>query len=184
MTESGRTCQRWDAQVPHTHTQCSQRDCSADENHCRNPDGRALGAWCYTTDPTTRFEKCDLGPPSSPLLCNSIVLRPEAQTVFANAISQHVAAVTGLSASQVKVRVLNVREFAGTGRRRLQSQMLGTLWPQHVLCTVRNRLDDRASCAVATELFFSVEAGVDCENVMTTPDFHGVLADSASECPQ
>lgn len=130
ITESGRTCQRWDSQVPHAHTHCNQPDCSADENYCRNPDERSVGAWCYTTDPTKRFEKCNLGPPSSPLLCNSIKLRPGAQSVFANGISQHVASlVAGLSASQVKARVLKVRQAPRLGRRlrRLQSQLLGTL---------------------------------------------------------
>lgn len=134
ITESGRNCQRWDSQVPHAHTHCTQPGCSADENYCRNPDSRAIGAWCYTTDPTKRFEKCDLGPPSSSFLCSSVTLRN--LSVFTNGMSQHVASsVPGLSASQVKARVLNVRQAPGLGRRRrrLQAQFLGTLCP-HCVC--------------------------------------------------
>ena len=29
-------------------------------NYCRNPDSDYDGVWCYTTDPATRWEKCDV----------------------------------------------------------------------------------------------------------------------------
>lgn len=29
-------------------------------NYCRNPDNDPKGPWCYTTDPDTRFEYCDI----------------------------------------------------------------------------------------------------------------------------
>ena len=191
-TESGRTCQRWDSQEPHAHTHCAERDCSTDENYCRNPDRRALGAWCSTTDPTMRFEKCDLGPPSSSLLCDSIEIRPEVQSVFMDGISQHVASSSeGLSASHVTSRVVTVQHAATAriGRRRLQSQMLGT---SHSLCVgIRVAMIRSSTVAVVTlvalftELSFSVAARVDCQDVMTSSEFYGALADSASEwCPQ
>uniref|UniRef100_A0A8B9Z4V3 Kringle domain-containing protein n=1 Tax=Buteo japonicus TaxID=224669 RepID=A0A8B9Z4V3_9AVES len=31
-----------------------------DENYCRNPDGDESGPWCYTTDPATRFDYCNI----------------------------------------------------------------------------------------------------------------------------
>jgi Kringle domain len=41
VTGSGRTCQRWDVQVPHGHTRFAQNYPASglDENYCRNPDG-------------------------------------------------------------------------------------------------------------------------------------------------
>ncbi|CAC5426857.1 PLG [Mytilus coruscus] len=31
-----------------------------EENFCRNPDNEPLGPWCYTTDPTKRWEYCNV----------------------------------------------------------------------------------------------------------------------------
>jgi len=33
---------------------------AAANNYCRNPDGSAVGLWCYTTDPSVRWEPCDV----------------------------------------------------------------------------------------------------------------------------
>ncbi|XP_061190290.1 uncharacterized protein LOC133198173 [Saccostrea echinata] len=55
-TKTGIPCQRWDSQTPHTH---SYNNLVKDENFCRNTDNSA-GAWCYTQDPDTRWELCDV----------------------------------------------------------------------------------------------------------------------------
>ena len=54
-------CQRWDSQSPHTHSRTpeSNPDSGLEENYCRNPDGEPR-AWCYTTDPNTRWAFCDV----------------------------------------------------------------------------------------------------------------------------
>ncbi|XP_022297979.2 uncharacterized protein LOC111107205 [Crassostrea virginica] len=52
VTENGRTCQRWDTKSPHNHTKPNYED-----NFCRNPDNTAR-PWCYTTDPSVRWELC------------------------------------------------------------------------------------------------------------------------------
>jgi len=74
-TISGRTCQRWDSQSPHTHSRTFETYpySGLDENYCRNPDDEPQ-AWCYTTDPDKRWEYCDVpvcddGPPSAPSFC-------------------------------------------------------------------------------------------------------------------
>ena len=52
-TKSGRTCQRWDKQSPHSHRYGS----TGNHNYCRNPDGEPT-LWCYTME-TKRWEFCD-----------------------------------------------------------------------------------------------------------------------------
>ncbi|XP_077997548.1 uncharacterized protein LOC144450729 isoform X2 [Glandiceps talaboti] len=62
-TVTGRTCQKWESQVPHTHSRIPGRYPTAgldDHNYCRNPDNEA-GIWCFTTDPDVRWEYCDAG---------------------------------------------------------------------------------------------------------------------------
>uniref|UniRef100_A0A672VAA7 Kringle domain-containing protein n=1 Tax=Strigops habroptila TaxID=2489341 RepID=A0A672VAA7_STRHB len=36
------------------------RPTGLDRNYCRNPDGDENGPWCYTTDPATRFDYCNI----------------------------------------------------------------------------------------------------------------------------
>ena len=60
-TKLGKTCQRWDSQSPHKHNRTPDEypNDGLEENYCRNPDGED-GAWCYTTDPASRWEYCDV----------------------------------------------------------------------------------------------------------------------------
>ena len=60
-TESGRMCQSWDSNTPHFHPITSlHRYYLEDHNYCRNPEGRGKRPWCYTMDPTVRWEYCDV----------------------------------------------------------------------------------------------------------------------------
>jgi len=68
VTENGKECQRWDATSPHNPADRYKKDglfvdgsVSAAENYCRNPGkDETAGPWCYTTDPGTRWEWCDI----------------------------------------------------------------------------------------------------------------------------
>lgn len=59
-TRSGKLCQAWDTQTPHSHvyTPASYPNAALDENYCRNPGGQANSIWCYTTDTNDRWELC------------------------------------------------------------------------------------------------------------------------------
>ncbi|KAI7800147.1 plasminogen, partial [Triplophysa rosa] len=59
FTESGYTCQRWDSQTPHQHNYSPSilPDRNLEENYCRNPAGEPR-PWCYTTDPSKRWQYC------------------------------------------------------------------------------------------------------------------------------
>ena len=62
VTVSGKTCQAWSSQSPHSHSRTPEdypNSGLADGNYCRNPDGEPA-AWCYTEDPETRWEVCDV----------------------------------------------------------------------------------------------------------------------------
>ncbi|TKS90811.1 Hepatocyte growth factor Hepatopoietin-A [Collichthys lucidus] len=60
-TESGKECQRWDSSRPHKHhfQPKKYRDKDLKDNYCRNPDNR-LRPWCYTLDPKTQWEYCNI----------------------------------------------------------------------------------------------------------------------------
>uniref|UniRef100_A0A663MQJ1 Plasminogen n=1 Tax=Athene cunicularia TaxID=194338 RepID=A0A663MQJ1_ATHCN len=62
-TGRGRTCQEWSSQKPHSHkyfTPVTHPRAGLEENYCRNPDNDEKGPWCYTTDPATRFDYCNI----------------------------------------------------------------------------------------------------------------------------
>ena len=65
VTNSGRSCQRWNSQSPHIHSFVNDSkfpDGSVDaaENYCRNPDRKIGGPWCYTLDFRVRWEYCSI----------------------------------------------------------------------------------------------------------------------------
>lgn len=59
-TMSGRVCQAWSEQTPHSHPFQSRSSevIHGQTNMCANPDNMASGDWCYTTDPAKRWEFC------------------------------------------------------------------------------------------------------------------------------
>jgi len=60
-TATGRLCQAWGSQIPHSHDRTPENYPSAglEENYCRNPDGEPR-AWCYTMDEDKRYELCNV----------------------------------------------------------------------------------------------------------------------------
>ena len=73
ITVSGKTCQAWSSNTPHEPNEVSLVDANypdgsraAAENYCRNPDRDTGGPWCYTMDPNTEWEFCDVPLCSAP----------------------------------------------------------------------------------------------------------------------
>ena len=59
------SCMRWDQQYPHKHKNNGSRgfpeqNASLAMNYCRNPDNEPGGPWCYTVEPTVRWEYCEV----------------------------------------------------------------------------------------------------------------------------
>ncbi|KAI8483084.1 hypothetical protein Bbelb_392400 [Branchiostoma belcheri] len=61
VTATGKTCQRWDNQTIYwsSHTPENYPSSGLEQNYCRNPDGDK-GVWCFTTDPNTLWDYCDV----------------------------------------------------------------------------------------------------------------------------
>ncbi|XP_052086105.1 plasminogen-like [Mytilus californianus] len=56
LTQTGRTCQHWERQYPHKHVFSKLK---TKHNYCRNPNNSGQ-PWCYTIDPTKRWEYCKI----------------------------------------------------------------------------------------------------------------------------
>merc|ERR1719422_1586570 len=57
MTQTGKTCQRWDTQTPYKHSFSPEEYPELSMNYCRNPDNDEKTIWCYTTS-STRWDYC------------------------------------------------------------------------------------------------------------------------------
>ncbi|XP_029421083.1 plasminogen [Nannospalax galili] len=60
-TITGKKCQSWTSMSPHRHVKTPEKfpNAGLEMNYCRNPDADK-GPWCYTTDPSVRWEYCNL----------------------------------------------------------------------------------------------------------------------------
>ncbi|XP_053392820.1 apolipoprotein(a)-like isoform X2 [Mercenaria mercenaria] len=64
-TASGKICQRWDQQSPWSHpyiykSMFPDKNATEASNYCRDPNGARGAPWCYTSDPSTEWEFCDI----------------------------------------------------------------------------------------------------------------------------
>ncbi|KAF4533477.1 hypothetical protein B566_EDAN016565 [Ephemera danica] len=62
VTKDGLPCQRWDSQEPHSHNRPPEvfPEVQNAENYCRNAGGEEPTPWCYTMEPTMRWQHCDI----------------------------------------------------------------------------------------------------------------------------
>jgi len=60
------------------------------KNYCRNPDGELGGPWCYTDDPSTLWESCDVkicGSAGAPRDCKTSVMAQDYAGTISTTVS-------------------------------------------------------------------------------------------------
>uniref|UniRef100_A0A8C9I7B1 Plasmin n=1 Tax=Piliocolobus tephrosceles TaxID=591936 RepID=A0A8C9I7B1_9PRIM len=77
-TVTGRTCQSWSSMTPHQHKRTPENhpNDGLTMNYCRNPDADT-GPWCFTMDPSVRWEYCNLTRSSSSFDCGKPQVEPK-----------------------------------------------------------------------------------------------------------
>uniref|UniRef100_A0A4W3H005 Plasminogen n=1 Tax=Callorhinchus milii TaxID=7868 RepID=A0A4W3H005_CALMI len=95
MTISGKRCQAWESMKPHRHLKTPKNfpNSGLEDNLCRNPD-RDRAPWCFTTDPSTRWEFCNIKKclsvvilPSRPPPSNRPSVAPEKECIIGNGVT-------------------------------------------------------------------------------------------------
>ncbi|EPY23798.1 hypothetical protein STCU_07452 [Strigomonas culicis] len=128
VTVSGYGCQKWTSQTPWTHdTEIDAAAGIGDHNYCRNPSG-ASGPMCYTTNPSVRYERCDVGDPCDYATVGQSITYapPSGSSLVAESTNNYVAATCFPSPCSMYYALDGSTPTAATGTKYTQPIVLST----------------------------------------------------------
>ncbi|XP_060771595.1 plasminogen [Neoarius graeffei] len=110
-TTLGVTCQEWSATTPHrtTFKPSLHPEKGLESNNCRNPDNDPNGPWCYTTDPSKKWDYCEVPECDTPK-CGQPTVKP--RRCFGRIVGGCVSKPNSWP-WQISLRTRNGRHFCG-----------------------------------------------------------------------
>uniref|UniRef100_A0A4W5RSA1 Receptor tyrosine kinase like orphan receptor 1 n=1 Tax=Hucho hucho TaxID=62062 RepID=A0A4W5RSA1_9TELE len=137
-TKSGRQCQPWNSQYPHSHTYLAVRypELSGGHSYCRNPGNKQEGPWCFTLDEGVRLELCDIPSKAKELPLSAVRFMEElGECTFGKIYKGHLY-IPGMEHAQL-VAIKTLKDYSSPGQWgdfQQEASVMAELHHHNVVC--------------------------------------------------